>query len=846
MMVGGLVACGCLLGGISQAVVVSDDAVDMNPQSTVFRCFAGKDTQNPVPFVDGLPFFRTSTGSIFFDSCPYYNPGPKPFAGNCELVVKFDRPLAANHEVIIYSRADRKTKSHWAKSTNDEVRVKLPEGLYQFQSIHPRFADKELREFRLVSVKAVREVPAAQAVRLDVETGNLMRAVRSDSERPYLIVGNAADRKLRFVGRATAHDYFETKPQVEFPIDVEVAAGSAAKVAIPHPLPTRGIWFVTAVLSSEGSVSTNEARFAVLDDHRPTPYLPKPHFRVGLHVDYPTWSRTVEREYRDIAVASGAKIVRSSFGSFDRVYGSSFDETKAGWAKADAWLALWRDVGMAVDSVIYSTPIWARPPEKRNIPWRNQVRNIPPEPGLFKAFCEKLGRHYGHQIDYYEIGNEFDLVPPDIFGVDEGLRVLREAHEGLKAADPTLCVALPGWACSVSSEFPKGRMPQPGFIERFMERATGFYDVHTVHLHGPYWDYPGRVKSLFRLQKSIGTYGKVPWFANETAHTIFGGQEKRVAEEVWQKVIYSWANGSTDYIWYCLRATGWFEDDTEQNYGLVTADYRPRATYAAFSALTALVHGLDRDKLLIDQFGRYAFRAKGKVDGKPAIALFGWDVCGPRGGADYRVLTDAKSAVQVDLMGNRRERKVGAGGAFWKTGPCPSAIVLFGATKAEMEDAFHRVSPPKPQSRPTTFVLDKVTDFKTYYGADPDPESLARLWQGPQDLSAKFRFARRDGKFAMRIDVTDDVDAAPREGRDETDGDSAVVSLRGDDGVVSRHVITRRWRKGNVTTYAFTTPLTVESPELQVEIYENDGKGADGVLVLPWSKIVFDKQEKEK
>lgn len=54
-------------------------------------------------------------------------------------------------------------------------------------------------------------------------------------------------------------------------------------------------------------------------------------------------------------------------------------------------------------------------------------------------------------------------------------------------------------------------------------------------------------------------------------------------------------SGSTDYIWYNLRATGWKPDDSEQNFGVITADYFPRPSYAAFAALSFACQGLDFD-----------------------------------------------------------------------------------------------------------------------------------------------------------------------------------------------------------------------------------------------------------
>ena len=124
-----------------------------------------------------------------------------------------------------------------------------------------------------------------------------------------------------------------------------------------------------------------------------------------------------------------------------------------------------------------------------------------------------------------------------------------------------------------------------------------------------------------------------------------------------------------DYIWYNLRATGWRVTDPEQAYGLITADYYPRATYCAFSALSALLEGFDRDTRLIDEKTRHVFRFRKGNE----IVVAGWDA-GLGGTAAIPFRTDAARVETCDLMGNRAAYALQGGAVTWALGVEPSAI----------------------------------------------------------------------------------------------------------------------------------------------------------------------------
>ncbi len=168
------------------------------------------------------------------------------------------------------------------------------------------------------------------------------------------------------------------------------------------------------------------------------------------------------------------------------------------------------------------------------------------------------------------------------------------------------------------------------------------------------------------------------------------GDEEEAARAVWQKILYAWAWGSTDYIWYNLRATGWNPSAGEDSYGLITPDYRPRATYAAFAALATLIEGGRFDARLVDAGLRHVYRFH--TPGGKGLTIAGWDA-GCWKGEAMRIRSDAKAAWAVDLMGNRTELKPADGLWTWTISREPSAIVLDGATRATIEAAVSACGP---------------------------------------------------------------------------------------------------------------------------------------------------------
>ena len=256
------------------------------------------------------------------------------------------------------------------------------------------------------------------------------------------------------------------------------------------------------------------------------------------------------------------------------------------------------------------------------------------------------------------------------------MRLIREGHEGIKRSCPAATVATCGWGGADSQAFTPSK--NPGLIELFAESGQDAFDVWAIHLHGPFVSYADRLqKDFFPMRKRTGLVRK-PWYSNETALATAGGQEGIAARAVWQKILYAMAWGSTDYVWYTLISTGCDPESGEDSYGLLTHDYKPRATFAAFAALASIVHGANFGARIVEDGGRFAYRLD--FFGKQGFALVGWDDAASGASGVMEVKTDAGSARIVDLMGNSTEVPVLGGIVSWPLSRDPSALILENAT----------------------------------------------------------------------------------------------------------------------------------------------------------------------
>ena len=702
-------------------------------------------------------------------------PGMKPFRGADEIVLVADTNGLGKATAALtlgeFPSGDKKTKTFYADLAGEtRFRTKLnPAKRYQIKMIGIRREEKECApwKIRFASLRGVFNTPNAEALRVEAETGNPLHIVREGrNEKPVLIVRNAAQDRIAAHGVLKMKGFYGDS--FDLPVGVSLDGGQAAEIPVADGV-KKGVWKIGGELTADdGSVAKVDTRFAVMDCHGKTPKQPRGTFRLGVHWHIQRYSDEDRRLTAAAMVACGAKLMRADIANMASIQGGGPDSWD--FARSDALMETIEANGLSVDAIIFRTPKWAAMPENlTNSNWRAWSLGRP-VPGTFERLCTGLARHYGTRIDYYEIGNEWDL--PSFFpGTrEEAVAILREGYRGVKRGNPDCCVIPCGWAA------PYVGHGNVGMHEAILRNCSDCFDVHAIHRHGPFPKYVESIHRFFELRKRMGVSGK-PWFSNETALTSVWS-ERDAALTVWKKILWAWANGSVDYIWYNLKGSGWDPKDPEQGYGLITADFRPRDTYVAFSALATVVGGAKFRRKVFDGDGRYWF----EFEKEGAMVLTPWI---DANGLDVSVRTDADSAVRVDVMGNRSRLPVANGKVSFRVSREPCAIVLGHATFADADEPSVRalkpaepatvVIPPDSPGRKPDFVLDRPEQVHDFF--EGNPAEVKRLWSGPKDNSAKVWLAKDVRGLRIRVEVEDDRHWQPYCGAEQYKGDDVQVEL---------------------------------------------------------------------
>lgn len=755
-------------------------------------------------------------------------PGPNRWDGPAVMRLRLSRAVAGGRvELGLRDERTKKVQKFFApwNSSNVVFKTDLPASSACYFS-HLAFTlpkDVADRTFTIRGMDAIVRRTKVGAFKLDVETGNPLHLVNRPEHRPVARLTNRAVEALPLKGTLRVTDFWGKGQTI--PLDRMVDAGET--VEIPLGVPAKfGIYRVDAALVDGDCLSKARVQFAKLPPRTVTPQWPKGVFRFGVNYHVMRYSEKDRALTQAAMVAMGCKLARSDIFAFAQVCPQ---EGVYNWAACERCLVELETHGISLDAIMYGTPYWARPKE-----WQTpaadklgRTDSFPCRPGLYEDYCRKLAARYGTRIAYYEVGNEWDLVPPESLSIDEGIRMQREAMRGLHAGCADVVCIPNGWACALESR-------HPSFVKNFQRRMMGeaqdAYDVYPIHLHGSFRDYARSLRELFKFRAEKGI--RQPWYSNESAWTTVHGGEDTVADCVWQKILFAWSHGSTDYIWYNLRATGFDPSDAEQGFGLMTGDFYPRASMAAFSALSDIFGRLSFKEILADTEPRFVGRWEGVRDGRSVAVLAGWDLAAQTP-CPIRVATDAKRVWRCDVMGNRVETPVVGGQVVMPLEAAPVAFMFEDATTiAPQADDLAAaatfilpdlVVPPTHPAAPQ-IVLDRFNQVVELYQADP--ANVDRTWKGVADVSAKAWFARRaDGTLDVKVEVVDDVAAA---------GDGATLVVKRPGAKARQVALTAVRRIGTTTVYKNALDLSAPGggTDLRVGlvVYDDDGRGRDGWL----------------
>ena len=726
-----------------------------------------------VPFCEPVTDVADDPLALVADNGQSFHPqndcGPRPFRSLEKIVVATERAGVGRSLLALRDCATDETVTYtgrWDRVVTFDLNLE-PDRFYQIRRITLLPKDRTVieRGIRIVSTLGCGHCTAAEACRFDVSTGNPLRLTR-DGTVPFSF-RNISDRPLRWTGVVTLTDALGHA--VEHPYDVTVAASSVSIVRMARPLPAKGWWRVsTTICAEDGSTAKAETSTAWLQPRGVTSRLAPGKFRMGIHNHVRSPSPRMREMLLDALVDCGAKIVRVNVGTRRRVQPDNPNAWQ--WEADDGFVDAFIRRGIDIDALCWENPYWAASKDPsvyckdagalRRKSVQIWVACRPLDLKLSEDYFAALAARYRGRIAYYEIGNEWDLIHFYPGTIEDGVDILKSCARGLRRGDPSAVVSTCGFAAADSNW---KMVVNTNIQERIVTEAKGSYDVHAVHLHGPYRKYRANlVERFFPMRKRLGV--TAPWFSNETAASGVFGNETEVGEDVWKKSLFAWANGSLDYVWYNLRGTGWDPKDSEQGYGMLSADLKPRPSYAAFAALTALLNGFDYKRTLQSHpDGMDVFEFCGERDGRPVRVVAGWrNRRSDAGGIRFR--TDAVVARNVDHMGNRRLLRIKDGVVSWQCTCRPSAIELEGATAVEPLDedmviladtVFLPVGKDLSPLRPADLELNQAAQVVCSYDANP---ALAhRTWKGSSDCSAKVWLADAADGFRIRAAVTDDI-----------------------------------------------------------------------------------------
>ena len=759
---------------------------------------------------DGHPRFK-----------PYVFSKPVPVRGPSMVQIKVDEEVVDGSACLEIKEFESKKISRFSSPWRREMVFKTdldPAKRYVFSGLSfCSTGAAPVHRMRVNSVMAVIHGSEASAVACDVETDTKFHILDWPIDHsPVATFSNRADRVLTVSGKVKVRDFFDRA--FEVPVTLTLNPGEERRIELDRRrIVAKGTWMVeTELAGADGRVEKTESQFAVLDPRRATPMIPYGKFRWGIHLHICRDPDSEKPLTLDSAMRMGAKIVRiehvfCGFGTYD------FEHKQRDWRPADWMLKALEERGMALNALICS-----------------RHGEVQPD-----GFYTELGARYGDRIDYYEYGNEFDLLTREQMTPRQGIELQKNFYTAIKKGSPKARVSTNGWAVEDSNGH--GNVTQKGFQEEFMRDAKGYYDIHAMHLHFPFADYVDRLGRFFKMRKAVGV-DDVPWFLNETALTSKYRAQKEVAENVWQKILYAWAKGAKDYVWYSLRGG---TPGAGPGYDVTTHDYRPYLQYCAFSGFTAVFEGHDLERELIDATNRKAYLHRGANE----FVISGWDTASTKP-MHVGIVTDAKRALLADIMNNRRELPVVDGKVVWPIVAEPTAVILVGATRAvPIESELKNVAMPTPCSvriekvRPIycgwDFAADKMKQVKEFYAADPATKH--RAWKGKQDCSAYLLFTRTpEGKVRLRMTVRDDKD---------TSGDR--IEIWRDGRNVTQELKFERFRRGENTVYYADWP-EMRDCRFNYRVRDDDGFGGeDGWLeyvpfedskidVALWPLVKFD------
>lgn len=532
---------------------------------------------------------------------------------------------------------------------------------------------KEPLSLKIHGIDIVQSESAAEAVDFEILT---------DHKVPVLSVGGEDDLKFRFTNRANEdadlcvsmeyENYFGVKKNEQF--DLDLKAGKRIDIKPKWRPDSLGHWRVKASIKNKNDNSmpiVKERSLSWINPAGPqhgrtSGFL----FSVSTHTQQ--WSSLDRQLEIEAAALCGIKVVRVGGCGWNSL------ETKRGiwnWTLIDELVKNYGKKGIEAQVILCSTPSWAAPKEIFADKTKTPEKNFPADINDWKNYVRKVGEHFKGKIRFYEIWNEPDLRGFNEMSLDQYVALQKAAYDEMKKADPNAFVMTGGFA-TLSRH---SGLIYPEFQRDYLLAAKDHFKIHAIHEHGWFDGYRQKIDELFfPLRKETNTV--VPWYSNETAMTSVNGREKRQAQNLFKKMLFSWIRGAIGYTWYDLRDDGFDPVYGEHHFGMVTNDFYPKEVYSVYNMLTSYYTGMKavKDWSQGKNICLYEF-------GNGTDLLFpGWMESRLDESHQMIIKTDAKSAKVIDIMGNETPVEIRNSLIVYEIGPVPQTLKLENCSFGEL------------------------------------------------------------------------------------------------------------------------------------------------------------------
>ena len=617
-------------------------------------------------------------------------------------------------------------------------------------------------------------LPAVADIRCAIDTGNEINVwdIRS-ALNPALKVTNAdgaaheVSVSVKVASRDGAVHFAGTGSW-------RLAGGETARLEFARPL-TNGIYVVSGSLSQDGravaGAISERMRFAVMKPTGPFKQrhdLAREHFLFGVCAHPLRHGIDKQRQAVLAAALCGARHLRGSLNWASQNPSAGVYD----WRAPDAFMDLMDAYNLEWQTHFGYTPRWAAAADaeaKRTSSPTAKRRGMPlPDLKAYEDYVRAVATRYKGRFRIYEAWNEPDINFFADFPIEDYVEMQKVCYRTVKAVDPAAIVETAGFANSHAEPW----------IDALLRTAPDSFDYLAWHGHGPFASYlPG----VGMLKNKLHQYGiKRPWIANETA--LSDPDEHVLAQNLPQKIVYSWANGACGYAWFRLFNNSLPRGDSESHFAMFGYDFYPREPYIAYNMLT----GLLTDARYVGEPGFAGDLWCYRFETKEAVLLTMWDGSGLYDRRELVFETDAKSATLVDLLGNERSLQISGGRVALPVGADFETLKL-APVQAKVRLAKQNVV-RKP--RKTAVVHDDPKAFwqqafscgtrdrvKVLVPSEPSKAHL--VWAGSNDLSydVKFHHALNGKVLQMMITVRDDVHTNGWTGKVMYRGDSLQVKM---------------------------------------------------------------------